>query len=338
MTASSAEHHQILLPYGVSSAYSPHCKQFNGRGLLLFAEFRIKWPQYGEAKAMKQHPWVTYSAFVAAVVQLVAAAFVPIPAQAGAQDLPHSKTGIVMGGHLRQDDATYQVQVRHDLNNLSGLKGVTLSLGRPDYTTGVHLETAVLIKPLNMENFFVTFAAGKPVAPNRSHTVSAATPEHQLRGPPIKTLSGSNRRDLGMGWTTALYPQRPTNERLADQRMTANWKTGIGDGTNWYSKVALAYSPSQQWTVRAVLSMEYSDLKNLPLLSSHIVDQSRIGMAIDVDYQILESMILGFDYGHYHSGQNFEADAIASKKTLQQVPENDPTQGQVFSAKLKIRF
>jgi hypothetical protein len=287
---------------------------------------------------MKQRHWMTCSTVVAAVVQLAAVAFVLMPAQARAQDRPHSETWVVMGGRLRLGGAAYQVQVRHDLNNLSGLKGVTLSSGRPDETAGVHLETAVLIKPLNTENFCVSFAAGKPVAPNRSHAVSAATSEPQLRGPSIKTLSGSDSRDHAMDWTTAADPEKPTNERLADQSTAANWEHRIGDGTNWYSKVALAYSPSQQWTIRAVLSMVYSDLKNLPLLSSHIVDKSRIGMAIDVDYQIIESMILGFDYGHFHSGQNFGSDAIASKKTLQQVPGNDFTQGQVVSAKLKIRF
>jgi hypothetical protein len=54
---------------------------------------------------MKQRHWVTYSTVVAAVVKLVAVAFVPIPALVSAQDWPHWQTGVVFGGHLRLGEA-----------------------------------------------------------------------------------------------------------------------------------------------------------------------------------------------------------------------------------------
>ncbi len=275
---------------------------------------------------MKRSSWIVYWAAAAAVVQLAVVTLLPVPALSDSRSSSPSSKGIVLEGSLQPNAAAYQIQLRPKLNNL-------FPLGPSSETSGIHLETAVLIKPLKTENLIVSLAAGTPLSNTETGTAlrTSFTPK------PIR-LSGNRGPGTKTIWASSTQMKRTPYPSLADKLTTIDLEPHIEGRTNWYSKLGLAYSPSKQWTVRAVLSMEYSDVKNLPLLSSHIVDQSRIGMAIDVDYRILESMILGFDYGHYRSGQSYESNALAPKETRQDISGNDLTQGPFFSARLQIRF
>jgi hypothetical protein len=100
----------------------------------------------------------------------------------------------------------------------------------------------------------------------------------------------------------------------------------------------LIFLPADQWTLRAMLSLAHDVPEYRQFLSAEDEPSARIGMAIDVDYQIFNSIALGFDYGHWRYGRDFSAAAGNTEASPKDADSDQSVQSDTFSARLTIRF
>jgi long-subunit fatty acid transport protein len=114
--------------------------------------------------------------------------------------------------------------------------------------------------------------------------------------------------------------------------------SAVGMESGWTSQVVLVFLPADQWTVRALVSVEHQDLNTIAALSAEAIDQSRIGVAIGVDYKIMESMRMDFGYGLFRNTDHFKTALPESHKTDGLAGNGDHPGIQIFSARLKIKF
>ncbi len=218
-----------------------------------------------------------------------------------------------------------------------GIKGFAISLDQADKDQNLYLKTAVLVKPLRTDHFFVAFSASAPLMnTNESSTAGAYLPDHSVDIPQgLQSFHIASEPGTVSDWLVMTdWPQ--ANRLLpVDREMHFNSMQGSGGNTKWLSKMELIFLPADQWTVRAILSMAEDDPEYRQLSSSSDAHSARIGMTIDVDYQIFKSIALGFDYEHYRYGRTFKSatgDADAS-------PDHDGAkQSDSFTARLTIRF
>lgn len=221
-----------------------------------------------------------------------------------------------------------------------GLKGFALSLGSAGDDHRLHLKTAVLVKPLRTDHFFVAFAASTPLMKNSG---SSTADLYGIDYPVDGSQGGHayrNQHALDSGSDWLVMTDWPLTNRLlpASQETGLNWMPKMGEDTAWHSKMELIFLPADQWTVRAILSMARDAPKYRQFYSNRSTHSARVGMAIDVDYQIFKSIALGFDYGHYRYGRTF-MDA-AGDAEISPVPSNPdgPLRSDTFTARLTIQF
>lgn len=266
------------------------------------------------------------------MVQLAALAFAfsPSPVEAEQRIVSADSPAVVWQGRLVDGTAAQPAENGTDRSLTQRLKGYGFSLQSTDDTTGVQLKTAVLIQPLKTDNFTVAFAASAPLLKNKETTIQP----YGADGKALQVSDGS----ADSGWLVLTDPDRSSRYKSLFRGDTFISGSAFDADNSWLSKVELIFWPADQWTMRAIFSMEHGDAADAAFLSSQMIDQSRFGVAIGVDYRILKSMVLGFDYGRYRSGQGFKSSLGDEDKALQHAAEDSPLESQFFSARLQIQF
>ena len=203
-------------------------------------------------------------------------------------------------------------------------------------TEALQLSTTVLIRPLKTDTFTLAFTASTPLlesvrtAPERTAGDTRAVERHSGR----RTVLLDRSQDAGVDWM--ILTHAGPADTYASSMLDGVLSPAAQDQTGrlWRSRVELVYWPADQWTVHAVVSMELSDLKTAPGLRAQIFEQPRIGMAVGVDYRILESLVLDLGYCRY-----LRADASSNPgSTAKPSAEKDLETIQVFTAGFKIHF
>ena len=219
-------------------------------------------------------------------------------------------------------------------------KSFAISLDQTGNDQNMHLKTAVLVKPLRTDHFFVAFAASAPLIKQDGASKGGL----HIADRPMDRGSGfqnfHNAQDPGLGTDWMVMTDWPQAFRLlpVDRDVHFNWMPDMGDTTGWHSKMELIFLPADLWTVRAVLSMAQDAPGHNPYLSTADAHSARVGMAIDVDYQIFKTIALGFDYGHYRYGRTFRAAASDADSSANPSNPDGPVRSDSFTARLTIRF
>lgn len=221
-----------------------------------------------------------------------------------------------------------------------GFKGFAISLGRADDDKLLHLKTAVLVKPLRTDQFFVAFAASAPLINTNGASAAERYGAGLSLGGPQGLRQFHTGESTGSGSDWLVMADWPKTSRLlpVDRETDFHGLPVMSDSSGWHSKMELIFLPADQWTVRAILSMAQDAPEYRQFLASDDAHSARIGMAIDVDYQIFKTIALGFDYGHYRYGRTFRAatgDAEVSPNTSNL---DGPIRTDTFTARLTIRF
>ncbi len=241
------------------------------------------------------------------------------------------------GGDREKAAPTKTSQTVHDRR---GLEGVAISVRDAGDDSGLRFKTEVLVKPLKTDQFFVSFAASAPLN-NIKETPSPKAPAASLSqdwnnsfSPPHSNPDQESASD----WL--VITNWPQSRRLfsMDRNENFRWTPEMGSPRGWASKMELIFLPADQWTIRAMLSLAHDVPEYRQFLSSEDETSARIGMAIDVDYQIFNSIALGFDYGHWRYGRDFSAAAGTTEASPKESDSDPSVQSDAFSARLTIRF
>ncbi len=221
-----------------------------------------------------------------------------------------------------------------------GLKGFAISLDQSDEDQSLHLKTAVLVKPLRTDHFFVAFSASAPLMKtNGTSTAGFYYADHPIdRHQGFQSFHNAEGPDTVSDWLVMTdWPQ--ANRLLpVNREMHFNSMQGMNGNTKWLSKMELIFLPADQWTVRAILSMAEDDPEYRQFSSSSDAHSVRIGMTIDVDYQIFKSIALGFDYEHYRYGRTFRSATGDADSSPDPSAPDGAKQSDSFTARLTIRF
>lgn len=289
---------------------------------------------------MKHSRWMTYSTAIAAVALSAAMALVPGLAVADRQRLSHTISSERWGNLHPVGRSTRPANGWPNRITISGRNDRRPSMVNGDKPAGLTLGTAVVLKPLQTDRLTVAFSAGNPlvIKDNRPTTERFGMPamhmhasDNQIR---LNTQSPDRRIEwlvfTNMAWATPLgsVVLEPPINGVSSEDMESGWT----------SQVTLVFLPADQWAVRALVSMEHHGLNTIAPLSAEAIDQSRIGMAIGVDYKILENMRMDFGYGLFRNAGHFKTALSDSDKTDGPTGKSDHPEIQIFSARLKIRF
>lgn len=231
-------------------------------------------------------------------------------------------------------------QTSQTMRDRRGLKGVAVSVQDAGDDNGLRLKTEVLVKPLKTDQFFVSFAASAPLNNNKE------TPFPKAPAAPLSpdwnngfyTPYSNPDQDSASEWL--VITNWPQSRRLfsMDRNENFRWTPEMGAPRGWASKMELIFLPADQWTLRAMLSLAHDVPEYRQFLSAEDEPSARIGMAIDVDYQIFNSIALGFDYGHWRYGRDFSAAAGNTEASPKDADSDQSVQSDTFSARLTIRF
>jgi hypothetical protein len=256
---------------------------------------------------------------------------------AGPPATPRSASDSGTGGDQEKAAPTQTSQSTQDRR---GFKGVAISVQDAGDDTGLRLKTEVLVKPLKTDQFFVSFAASAPLN-NNKETLSPKAPAAPLAQDWNNGFSDQHSnpdQESASDWL--VITNWPQSRRLFSMNHNENfrWAPKMGGPRGWSSKMELIFLPADQWTIRAMLSLAHDVPEYRQFLSSGDETSARIGMAIDVDYQIFNSIALGFDYGHWRYGRDFSAAAGSTEASSKESNSDQSLQSDSFSARLTIRF
>ncbi len=278
-----------------------------------------------------------FSAAIVALILLFQSAPGPGLAWAGPHEGSANGSNAGIKGPKDEFDWKPTVQLNEDGR---GFKGLAVSLEDAGDNKGLHLKTSVLVKPLKTDQFFVAFAAAAPLGNNEG-------------SPPVGDQVAMSLQDRSSGvYAPHFNPDRetasdwlvvtdwPQSSRLlaSDRDLRFNWMPEMSGHIGWHSKMELIFLPADQWTIRAILSLAHDPSEYRQLFSMGDESSTRIGMAIDVDYQIFNSIALGFDYGHWRYGRSFNAATGDGDLSPNQTNSDKPLQSDTFTARLTIRF
>lgn len=241
------------------------------------------------------------------------------------------------GGGQEKTAPPQATQAVHDTR---GLKGVAVSVRDAGGDNGLRLMTEVLVKPLKTDQFFVSFAASAPLNHNKE-TLSPKAPAAPLSldwNNGFSTPHASPDQENASEWL--VITNWPQSRRLFSMNRNENfrWTPEMGGPRGWSSKMELIFLPADQWTIRAMLSLAHDVPEYRQFLSPGDESSARIGVAIDVDYQIFNSIALGFDYGHWNYGSDFSAAAGNTEASSEDSKSDQSVQNDTFTARLTIRF
>ena len=220
------------------------------------------------------------------------------PTWAGSPATSRNASDPGAGGDQEKAAPTQTSQTMHDSR---GLKGVAISVQDDGDDNGLHLKTEVLVKPLKTDQFFVSFSASAPL--NNSNEAplpkAPAVPLSQDWNNGFSTPHSDPDQETASEWL--VITNWPQSRRLFSMNRNENfrWTPEMGGARGWASQMELIFLPADQWTIRAMLSLAHDVPEYRQFLSSGDEPSARIGMAIDVDYQLFNSIALGFDYGHW---------------------------------------
>lgn len=238
-----------------------------------------------------------------------------------------------------KDDAA-PAQTSQPEHDKRGLKGVAFSMEDAGDDDGLRLKTAVLVKPLKTDQFFVAFAASAPLTINKGtphNNAHAAVPSLDWNNGFYPPHSNPDRATASDWLVIANWPQ-PNRLLSMDRNTNFRWTPEMGGSMGWSSQMELIFLPADQWTVRAILSLAHDVPEYRQFLSPGDEHSTRFGMAIDVDYQIFNSIALGFDYGHWRYGRIFSTATGDAEVSPNEPDADDPVQSDTFTARLTIRF
>lgn len=270
---------------------------------------------------------------LAIVTILLSAAAVLIPDRAGCDTC--RSTGGTADRYLAGAETK---ETQKEQKGQRGLRRHALSF--IDYGGGVQAGTSVLLKPLRTDQFYVAFAAGASRIKNDQTSSALPYGAHrsETRQSDSQRPAQEVRHNPMAGWmvlTDLLGSDTPLPVIPSINPIVASKVVGHD---HWFSKLELIFLPTDQWMVRAILSLDQDTSSLLPSFSSLMNQAPRMGMAIHVDYQIVKRLALGLDYGHYTYGRL----SIPAKADVQ--PSNtirgagDQLDEQVVGAHLTIHF
>jgi len=277
--------------------------------------------------------WKKYSTVLAILSLLTLLSAWSTVAWAGSQE----QTAKASGKATPNDEPTMKPKSSHSVGDDGiGFKGFAISLDQADGDPNLHLKTAVLVKPLKTDHFFVAFAASTPLLKNNGSSTDGlyVSDRSMDRSPGAGAFNITRGPRMGSDWVVLMdWPQADRLLPVA-QEMHFSWMPEMRGKAGWHSKMELIFLPADQWTVRAILSMAQGAPEYRHFLSSDDPHSARIGMTIDVAYQMFNTIALGFDYGQYRYGRTFRAAEISP------APSNPdgPVRSESFTARLTIRF
>jgi hypothetical protein len=282
-------------------------------------------------------PCRTHITAFAALSLLILWAAGPGTAWAGPPEKSRIASDAAVGAD--KDDAA-PAQTSPSEHDKRGLKGVAFSMEDAGDDDGLRLKTAVLVKPLKTDQFFVAFAASAPLINNKGTVpakVRAALPSRDWNNRLYPPYSNPDRETASDWLVITDWPQ---SRRLfqMDREQNVNWIPEWRGPAGWHSKMELIFLPADQWTVRAIFSLAHDAPEYRQFLSSGNKPSARIGMAIDVDYQIFNTIALGFDYGHWRYGRTFSTATGVTEISPDESGTDEPVQSDTFTARLTIRF
>lgn len=263
-------------------------------------------------------------------------AVIPDPADAG----PEGRSSAVSDSGSKLDSTGDPPRKsRHKEQERPGLKGFALSLDGDSGDHRLRIKTAFLVKPLKTDNFFVAFATAAPLL---DHSTSKAD-SHIVQQPnghsdDAQSLRFSQNPNEASEWMVIADLPRASMLNSGTSHRIFNWMPELDGDSSWHSKVEFIFLPADQWTVRAILSMAHDAPEDRQYLSSRETHATRIGMGIDVDYQILKSMALGIDYDHYRYGGLFPPGQADANLATNGSDSNGSNRGESIAARLTIRF
>lgn len=279
----------------------------------------------------------TYSAAIAVLGLLMIWAAYPRRAWAGPPEKSQVVSDSGTGGN--EDDAAPRPASQMK-NDGRGFKGFAVSLDDARNDHDLRLKMAVLVKPLKTDQFLVAFAASAPLAYRRGRPpadVHVTMPLQERNNgflPPYLTPD----RETVSDWLVIADWPLSSRPLPIDRGMNFSRIPGKGGPARWHSKMELVFLPADQWTVRAILSMAKNTPQYRQFLSSADEPSARIGMAIDVDYQIFNTIALGFDYGHWRYGRSFAALTGGADSSPNPSNPDRPNRSDTITARLTIRF
>lgn len=289
---------------------------------------------------MKNSRWMTFSTAIAAMALSAAVALVPGLADAERQRLSHTISSERWGNLQPVGRSIGPADGWHGRLKISGRNGRRASTMEGDKPAGLNLGTAVVLKPLQTDRLTVAFTAGSPSVRSDHRPINEPftmlkmhmhLSDNQIQ---LKT----HRPDKRIEWLVFTNMAGAAPFRSVVLEPPVNGVSSAGLESGWTSQVTLVFLPADQWTVRALVSVEHHDLNSIVPISAEAIDESRIGMAIGVDYKILENMRMDFGYGLFRNADHFKTASSDSGKTDDLTDKGDYPQIQIFSARLKIKF
>lgn len=289
---------------------------------------------------MKYSRWMIFSAAIAVMALSAAMAFVPGLADADQRWWSHTISSERWGNLQAVGRSLCPDSGWHDRIMIGGRHGRRPSMVDGDKPAGLNLGTAVVLKPLQTDRFTLAFTAGKPLGKKDTcpTTERFTMPKMGMDASRNQIRLNTQSPDRRIEWFvfTNMAGGTPFESIVLEPPVSGVSSAGMESG--WTSQVTLIFLPADQWTVRALVSMEHHDFNTIAPLSAGAIDQPGIGMAIGVDYKILESVRLDFGYGLFRDACRFETALSDSDKTDELTDKGDHPEIQIFSARLKIRF
>lgn len=289
---------------------------------------------------MKRSRWMTFSTAIAAMALSAAMALVPGLAVADQQQLSHTISSERWGNLQPVGRSIRPANGWHSRITISGRNDRRPSMVDGDKPACLNLGTAVVLKPLQTDRLTVAFSTAKPLGKKdtRPTTERFTMPEMRIHASDNQIRLNTQSPDSGIAWLvfTNMVGAIPFESVVLEPPINGVSSVGIESG--WTSQVTLVFLPADQWTVRALVSIEHHNLNTIAPLFAEAIDQARIGMAIGVDYKILEKVRLDFGYGLFRNADRFKTALSDSGKTDDLTDKGDHPEIQIFSARLKIKF
>lgn len=272
-----------------------------------------------------------YSLAIVTTLFWAATTFVPGPAVSDTRP-PDRET---VGHYLAGDGAK---QTMDGPKAKRGLRRHVLSLNNDG--RGVQASTSVLIKPLRTDQFYVAFAAGSPKMKSKQPLSAPPVSAYrsQMQESDFQMSDQDNQQNSMADWVVVADLQGSESPLPAIANYNPVEGSNMAGQNHWYSMLELIFLPADQWTVRAILSMDQDPSTLQPSFSALMPKPSRMGMAIHVDYQIVKRLVLGLDFSHYTYGRTSSSTKVDVQHSNTSHPNDDLFESQAVSAHLTIHF